>query len=264
MSEYTDQRPGKEEALNVVEVLFRRFDVVKSLLEEPKDKRELVEDVDISRSTVDRATKELETAGLIEYIDGQFVVTVFGEVSKTELTGLLDMVSLRHQLEAFLQWIPDSQAGFELESVVDADIVVAEPGNPYNMVNEHVSAIEEASSVRAVLPVTGLHAFEAAHEAVVNNGADYEFIVSPDIKETYESNPNYASLYEEIVETDRFDLYVFEGSIPYYLGLLDEAVQIGVDEAGDPRALLTTDSSEMREWAESEHENYRQQAKKVV
>lgn len=260
MNEDSGPESGREEALDIIDMLLHRFEVVESLLEDPKHKRDLVECTDLSRSTVDRATKELETAGLIEYIDGRFIVTSFGEHAEAEFSGFVDTLRLREQLDSFLQWVPDSEQDFDLDMVADADIALPEPGNPYNMVNKHVQALEEADTVQAVLPVTGLHAFEVAHEAVVENGADYEFVVVPEVAETHRSNPNYAPLYEEMVKTGRFNSYIYDGEIPYYLGLLDETVQIGVDDEGEPRALLETDSKEMQEWTKSEYEWYKTRA----
>lgn len=264
MTEDSETGNPRKQALDIVDVLLDRSDVVESLLEEPKSKRDLVEDTDVSRSTVDRATRELETAGLIEYVDGSFAITPLGEFSEAQTADLLETLRLREQLDSFLQWVPNSDQDFDLDMIADADIALPEPGNPYNMVNKHVQALEEAGTVQAVLPVTGLHGFEAAHEAIVENGADYEFVVTPEVAETHESNPNYAPLYEEVVETGRFNSYIYDGEIPYYLGLLDETVQIGVDDGGKPRALLGTDSDEMQEWAENKYRSYKQRAEKIA
>ena len=264
VSEKSDSESTRQEALDVADVLFRRFEVVESLIEQSKDKRELVEDIDVSRSTVDRATRELETAGLVEYVGGDFVVTSLGEFSVAEFVRLIEMLRLRRELDSFLQWVPQSEFKFDTGDVMNADIVLPEPGNPYNMVNKHVRALNEAETVRAVLPLTGLHAFEVAHDAVVDDGADYEFVVVPDVVKTYESNPNYVPLYEEMVESGHFDLYIYDGDVPYYLGLLDGTVQIGVDEDGEPRALLETDAREMQEWAQNEYESYKQWAERIT
>ena len=260
----TKESAGQEAALEIVDMLLGRLDVVESLCDEPKDKRELVENIDISRSTVDRATRELRSAGLIKYADGEFATTSFGEFAMGEFFQAVETLQLRRDLDSFLQWVPQSEHDFDFDMIADADIVLPEAGNPYNMVNRHVQALAEADSVRAVLPLTGLHAFEAGHDAVMNNGAEHEFIVIPDVVETYESNPNYSPLYEEMVDSGRFDLYVYDAEVPYYLGLLDNSVQIGVDEEGEPRAMLENDSHEMQEWAENEYESYKQRAERIT
>ncbi len=54
------------------------------LLGEPLYKRDLVAAVDRSRSTVDRAVRELEDAGLVERVDGGYVATVAGRLAAEE------------------------------------------------------------------------------------------------------------------------------------------------------------------------------------
>jgi hypothetical protein len=63
-----------------------------------------------------------------------------------------------------------------------------------------------------------------------------------------------------MVDTGRFEVHVHDGDIPYYLGILDDTVQMGVNEDGEPRGLLETDSEEVREWAENRYESYKQEA----
>lgn len=84
-------------------------------------------------------------------------------------------------------------------------------------------------------------------------------MVERSVAQVLQSKEEYADLVEEMEETGRIEIRVVNDSIPYYVGLLDETVQIGVeDDDGVPRALLETDSDEAREWAEQTYERYRQ------
>lgn len=64
--------------------------------------------------------------------------------------------------------------------------------------------------------------------------------------------------------TGRYQLFEFDGEIPYFIGILDDAVQIGVDEAGKPRALLESEHPEVRTWAENTIEEYKEEAEPVA
>lgn len=264
MSRDTNTEPMRESALDVIDVLLRRNGIVEGLRDGPKDKRDLVDELGVSRSTVDRATRELETAGLIEHVDGGYAVTSFGETAEAAFAEFVETLRLRRRLDALLRWVPDADIDVDLDALADADIVLPEPGNPYNMVNRHVRRLRDADTARVVLPLTGLHAFEAAHRAVVSDGAEHEYVVLPDVAKTYESNPDYAPLYEEMVGTGRFEVRVYDGDIPYYLGLLDGTVQIGVDEDGEPRGLLESDAAELGAWAAEKYEDYRRQSRMIV
>jgi predicted transcriptional regulator len=56
----------------------QRIDIVTRLSEKPLDKRGLVAELDVSRSTVDRAVRKSEILELVEYIDGRYRPTQRG------------------------------------------------------------------------------------------------------------------------------------------------------------------------------------------
>lgn len=63
------------------EALFQRYEFVRALKREGRDATELEEEVDVSQSTVRRATRLLEDEGLIESSDESFCLTKKGEVA---------------------------------------------------------------------------------------------------------------------------------------------------------------------------------------
>ncbi|MFC7176211.1 hypothetical protein [Halosegnis marinus] len=58
----------------------KRRDVLAALAAEPRYKRDLIDDLDHSRSTIDRAVAELLDAGLAERADGTYRATAAGEL----------------------------------------------------------------------------------------------------------------------------------------------------------------------------------------
>lgn len=255
---------GSPAAIDVVKAVIRRTGFLGSLLEAPKDKRELVEELGMSRSTVDRAVRELETEDLIEYKDGGFVLTPFGQLTASGLFELIDTIELRQQLDPFLRWVPDGTLGIDIWLLADADLLVAEPGDPWSMINKHVELVKTMDNFRALLPFTGLHAHEAAHEQVIEHNASVELVVEPDIAEVHMSNTSYAELTEEMIATGRVAYFEYAEEFPYPLVIIDDTVQIVVSEGDEPRALLETDSPEVRDWAEGKYDEYKQQSEKLT
>lgn len=244
----------------ICSVVLQRWDVIDSLREGPKDKRVLVGDVDCSRSTVDRALRDLESMGVVEYRDGEHAVTPLGDTIAGGLEEVMEAVEIRLELEPFLEWVPAEEFDLDVGGLSEAELWVPEPGDPWAMVNRHVAALGEATDIRCVLPLTGLHAYEAIHEQVVDGGGRAELIVTPDVARTFRTDPAYADMTAELATTGRFRVFRYDGPIPYFVGLLDDTVQIGADEAGEPRALLETSDPNARRWAETEIEEYRRGA----
>lgn len=247
----------------VCSVVLKRWGIIESLREESQDKRELVDSVSSSRSTVNRATRELESMGVVEYGEGEYVVTPLGRTIADGFNQVMESVELRLELEPFLRWIPNNQRDFELQQLADAELFLPEPGDPWAMVNRHVTVLGQTDDIRCVLPLVGLHGHEAAYEQIVEAGARGEIVAQPEVVETMKTNPSYAELTKEMAETGRFQMYQYDGQIPYFVGLLDNIVQIGVDEDGEPRALVETRDPNAREWAANKIEEYKQQADTV-
>ncbi len=250
--------------LDVLAVVFDRLDLLELLVEEPRTKPDLVAALDVSRSTVDRGLRRLETAGVIEYTDGRFVLTAMGERAVAGLGELQKTLQRRQELAPLLQWVPDETLDIDLAALAEAELVVPAAGDPWAMVNRHVQLLRRLEDGRAILPLTGLHACEALHERVVDAGATFEVVVTRDVADTFTENPEYAPLTEAMLATDRYDVYVHEGPIPYYLGLIDDTIQLGVDEDGEPRALLETGQPAVAEWATDKYTTFRDQAEPLV
>jgi predicted transcriptional regulator len=249
--------------VGIIDTATRRIEFLECLRENEKDKRTLVSDIGMSRATVDRGLRELESVGLIEYASGRFTLTPVGMILVSGLSDLIKTIELGQQLSPFLKWVSDDDFDIDLHLLADAEVLLPEPGNPWAMMNRHVKLLEKADNGWVFQPLASLHAMEAAYERIVNAGATGASVVESSVADTFRSNPNYSELVEEMISTGRFDLFVYGGTIPYYLGVFDETVQIGADDNGSPRAILESDSQPVLQWAENKYEEYRRQAELV-
>jgi predicted transcriptional regulator len=84
------------------------------------------------------------------------------------------------------------------------------------------------------------------------------------LADAFESQSGYAGLFEELVSTGRFEVFVYDDDIPYLVSIVDETVHIGAHEGEEPRAIVETDSSEVNEWAEGMYHEYKQEAEQLV
>jgi predicted transcriptional regulator len=254
---------SRDMVLDVAGVLLHRLDTVDQLLDEPLDKRDMVDVLGVSRATVDRAVRELEVLNLIEYRDGVYQVTSVGEITADRFFQFMDTVDVAMELQEFLRWVPAAEFDIDLTLLAEAELFLPEPGDPWSMVNHHAQAMEKMDTCRAILPLTGQHAMEAAYERVTDAGASFETVVTPSVAEQFQSTPVYARLIEEMVATGRVHVFVYEGTIPYFLGVFADRIQIGVDENGEPRALLETKNEDVYEWAEDVYQQYKDEAEPV-
>jgi|AntRauTorcE11898_2_1112593.scaffolds.fasta_scaffold03922_5 predicted transcriptional regulator len=203
-----------EHAIETIEFIARstnRVQLLETLHESGSaDRAELREALSASRTTVTRNLDALVDRGLVCEVDGRYELSPGAELVVEGFRSLAADVATQSRLQPFLDGIDRGTFDVDLSHLTDATVTVAEPGDPLSMVNAHVSRIRESTDVTVVVPVTGLHAYEAVHETV-----------------------------------------------------LDDVVQVGVDDDGEPRALLETDDPVVRDWAHATLAAFRRDSEPV-
>ena len=245
------------EVVELLGVVLQRLPIIECVQDEPKDKRTLVEELDCSRSTVNRAVRELEALNVLTYSDGKYHITSIGELVVIGYTDLIETLEARIQLDPLLQWIPEDEFDLELSLLTDADIITAESGDPYAMINRHVEGLKSMEECWFLIPYTGMHAAETTYERIVNHGAQAGLIVQPSVAEVFQSNPQYTRVIQEMLATDGLRIFKYNEELPFAVGVLDDTVQILGDDDGEPRTLVETDNPAVRAWAKTMIEEYK-------
>ena len=246
----------------LLDVLEQRIDALESVRETGRDKRELVETLDCSRSTVDRSIRELESLGLVAYSEGEYRPTTFGRLALAEYRGFEERVETMKRLKPALAWLPVEEFDLDFGCLADAEVIVSTPSDPYAPANRHADVASQAETFRALLPAVGLNQLEAGREAAVERDQHQRIVVESGVAERLRNERHYAEKIEEMAATGQVEISVYDGTIPYFLGLYDGIVHVGVeDDDGMPRALIETDAEEVRSWAESTFAEYEDAAR---
>jgi predicted transcriptional regulator len=246
----------------LLDVLEQRIHALEAVRESGKDKRELVESLDCSRSTVDRSIRELESRGLVAYSAGEYHPTTFGRLALGEYRRFEERVETMKRLKPALEWLPVEEFDLDFGCLTDAEVIVSTPSDPYAPANRHANVASQAEAFRALLPAVGLNQLEAGRASAVEDDQRQRIVVEPGVAEQLRKKPHYAEKIEEMLDTGLVEISVSEGAIPYFLGLYDEIIHVGVeDEDGIPRALIETDAEAVREWADSTFAEYERRAR---
>jgi predicted transcriptional regulator len=253
--------------IETVEFLARsetRLTILQELAESDHLTRaEFRQRLEASRTTVQRNLEALVDQGLISQDGRHYSLTAGSGHVLDRFLDLLETVKHVEYLQPFLEWVDTDELDFEVSLLGEAEIFTPRAGDPYAMINRHVDRLDEGREIRALLPFTGLHATEVARERVLHHGAQGELVVVPTIVTTYRTQPEYRELFEDLAGLDRFDLYEYDGRLPFSISLVDETVQLIAAEGNEPRAMLESDDPDLRRRAESIFEEYKRQATPV-
>lgn len=225
--------------------------------------RELRDRADYARTTVHRNLDALLDLGWIERDDGRYVVTTCGEIVAAKFAETKTTVATASRLEPFLRWVSRDELDLDLTLLRDAEVTVGDARDPLATVNRAVRPLRRTSTVRAVWPVLYLHPFEVGHRRIREGELEAEYVVPRELLGTLASRSEYARLARDMLDSDRFELRVYDGEIPFSLGIFDGTIQLGASEDGEPKALVETSAADARAWAERRYADYRRAARPI-
>lgn len=250
---------GREKAASLVRSKVR-VELLRRLREGTATRYELRDALDCSRTTVDRNLDHLAEAGWVRRIEEGYAITTSGTFALETALEFVETVGVAARLEPILRWIPRSEFDVDLRHLSGAEMTLPGEATPHAALDRHTAAIEGCSRFRGILPVTSAQQFERQYDRTRSGEMATEFVVPPTVADVFLTDPRFADMTAELRDLDTFSVYVTDEGIPYYLGVVDETVQIGVGKDGRPRGLLETDSETVREWAHRTIDEYRESA----
>ena len=231
-------------------------------------RRELRDRLDGTRTTVGRNLDGLCEREWIETGNrdgnGEYAITPGGETIAEKFDDLAETIRAERRLRPFLRWVDRSAFDLDPRSLADAVVTVSDPDDPDAVMVEHLTALRSAAEVKALINTAGRASMETAQRRLSAGNASYEVVIEEATVETIRSTTHRSRQFDELVSSEAFDAYVYAGEIPYFVGLLDEVVQVGAyDEEGQRRALLEGDSEGISEWTEDTYSTYKRQSREL-
>ncbi len=227
-------------------------------------KRTLVADLPYARSTVDRAVRELEQAGLIQRTATGYATTDIGEwittryrVTREAIEDVLAVRDLLHYLPTDEVFPPALFAGINIER--------AERTVPYHLLEglrEHLVTADRVSAVFPTLPTPQF--LSVCHHRVVQHGMTLELITTPTLADTL--TDEFPRLLTEMVAATAGSATTFTGTPPPF-GLILSTTDAGLggsilvyDDHQSVVGALHADSDAALAWIKDYYEHIHEQA----
>lgn len=246
---------------DAIEVLVRRADVLRVLSDGQRPKRELVHEVSVSRSTVDRAVRVLESHGFVDRNDG-VSLTLRGRLALDAYEGLEDTIDAVGEAGDVLDPL-SADATFDTRLLRDATIVRPTPVSPQRPYVSYQRLVEDAEAVRGFAPVVLENNVPKFREKIVEDGIDADLTVAPDALEELVSE--HADAVEAALDTGHLTLRRATETLEYALMLVEQpectyACALVYDENGFA-GTISNDSPDAIRWAEGVYERLRTEAR---
>lgn len=212
---------GREE----LEILAQRLDFVDQLEDGPLHKPDLVETLHHSRSTVDRAIRDLEEAGFVERVRRGYVTTQTGRLLAEQYRTFLEEFDARMAGSEVVDAIP---ADHEVPLAVFEDATVDRVDGPYELFSRVSDVVGAHDRCRIALPnVFDSRHVRGWHSQVVRGDRTIELFTSPSVLDQLAAE--FPQLTNELAAADGFHAHELD---PPPFGLVAPA-SVGADTVAD-------------------------------
>lgn len=245
-------------------VLDNRHAVLEHLVDSPARKPEIVSALDISRSTVDRAIRDLMEIECVRGSNGTYHSTLVGRLALFEYDRYRTRITSLQQATGFLNGLPNDA---DLDPVVldDASITLAEPHAPDHALEQSIDLFREATSLKGLAPVVLAAYPDLIADRLARSALTVEIVAEDEVIATLPELQS--SQAESLLDQDELTLYSAETSLPFALWLMDTptGTHAGITayNAGGVTGVLITDSDPAIEWASNQYRQYRDQAQQI-
>lgn len=240
-----------------VEVLARRADLLRAVRERRRSKPALVDELAVSRSTVDRAVRELEAEGLVARSDG-VSLTLRGRLALDSYERLMSDLDGIDAAASVLETVPDD-ARVDTRLLQDAAVAEASPVAPQRATEAYRSLAADATRIRGYASALLDSTIPTLSDRIVDGGLEMDLILGPDVLDALVAN--HASTVADARATGRFTMRDASRTLSYSLMLVETpattyATALFYDDSGHT-AMVCNDTPEAVAWAEGVYEDLR-------
>ena len=233
---------------DLAQSLLRRASFLQPSTDETLTRRELEQDSDTSRTTVYRATNELEADDLLEAANGGYRTTPKGAAMNHAVEQYLTTIDTIERLEPLFERVDHPELFAHAHLLADAEMTVAADDNKYRANDRAVELFGQSETIRAAMTGSGsrLCIEESTAEAV-------EGEMSVGMCFTPEALPTGEHLDADDADIDQlfdcFDLLISE-AIPFAFVHDEVATIVSHNEVGIPVVVVESDDPAVYRWLE--------------
>ena len=237
------------DGMDLARLLVQRAPLLRSLEDGPVTKGDLVEAHGVSRSTVDRAVRDLETVDTVTRQDGVVELTLVGRLALEAYDDFCEVLDAAEACDSLT--LLDTDAPIEIGLLRGAEVVDAGATSPHRPVQSLTDLIEDATHVELYGTVVLPEVVEALVTGVLQGSLSVEAYVDPDALDVVVSD--FEGDVRRALDSDDVFLAEAGANLPFSLVVVERsdgtttvAVIYGSHGADH---LLVNDTDEAVSWA---------------
>ena len=243
-------------------LLRQRADVLATLVDAPHDKTDLTEELDVSRSTVDRTVRRLELHDLVRRADAGIEATHAGRLAYDSFRRFGEETAEVERVADLLGGLPPS-ADVDHDLLAGATACRSEPPATGRPANEVTELLGEATGLWACASsIANSAASERLYRMITERGGRATVVYTTALADHLREQ--YSEKRREMAETGRYRAYEIDDLL-YDLFVVEstegtQAVVVVYDEGGSIAGAIHNDRDAAVEWGRAAFERRRAEA----
>jgi len=248
---------GHEFLLEVI----RRRPLLQSLQSSAASTGEILDSVDMSRSTVHRSLNSLMDRGLVEDRGDEYRLTSVGQIVVQESETFATRTATALFLDQFLNAIDGHAASVPVEHFTEATVVRRSARQPHATIHRITEFIEQAERLRMFSTVISPVYVDVGYREMMD-GMEIDAIFDEEVIDIMlAEHPQKAY---ETISTGNFDVYAHDG-LPFELFISEDRVGMAAhNDSGNAEILVECRDPAAVEWAEDLYSRHLSDADSVT
>lgn len=203
--------------------LIKRVDVLEVISYGCTHKREIEDDLDISRATIDRAIRRLDDCGIVERDGPECQLTLYGRLLLETYQTLSEEINRLAEAQEILSALPD-ETKFNTNFIANAKITTCTSASPLTIYRKTERVLRQSNHIRGIYPVLPPYSIDLL-ESLDEQGTTLELICSDEVIE--EMVTNYGERLTGLFGTDKHNLFRGQGeALPIYRLLISDNAEV--------------------------------------
>ena len=245
------------------EHVTKRRDVLAALAS-PKTKPELVDALDSSRSTVDRAIRSLSDCDLVERQGSEYRATYMGREALSAYDRFLTRVTALERAQPVLDALPPT-VDIDPAVLEGAMVVESTPEAPEAPMEANMDYVTGATRFRGTGPTVLPRHFDLMRD-LVEQGTETELVLTESVVGAL--TETYAEDFEALSGTEELSVYMTDEQMSFAVWTAESPDRTGsgivvYDDTG-VAGVINNDTEAMNEWVKSVYERYKTGTEQVL
>lgn len=247
----------------VLTTAVERKSVLSALANAPHHRKELQEELGLSKTTCHRIVRTFDDRGLLRRTDSGYELTRLGEIVHEQVESFDATVRTAYRLQPLVAAFDDAGVAFDVDLFLDAWITVPEPGDPYPFADRTMDLFRESETLRIIdcnQLVPPLYV-EKMLDIAIETGMAGEFVVTEEI--ALGNMEAFPDRQRQVAEGDAAGEYRVHDDIPFGMAIYDDHLDLRAydEETGTPVLYVDTDDPDAIAWARGVYDRYYEEAR---